>query len=337
MTTMAGLPVGDEEARLDDLRSFGLLDTPPEPSFDRITRLAQTLTGVPIALISLVDADRQWFKSEIGLGCAQTPRDVAFCSHAIARSEVMVVPDATRDPAFAANPLVQGAPHIRFYAGAPLRTRRGNALGTLCVIDTVPRALSEAQVAALADLAAMVVAEIELLRTGGTDALTGVHNRAALLREARREFGRARRYGQPLGLIAIGVDRIKTLNDRHGHAAGDAALHMAAQAMRAELRDADCLGRVGGDEFCALLPQTGMAGAAAAARRLGDRLGRAGVAVGGASVPVTASMGVATLRPDDPCFDELMSRAERLLSLAKSAGRNRVLAEDAPELQGAAL
>lgn len=138
-----------------------VLDTVPDPELDRVTQLATRMFGVPIALVSLVDADRQWFKSCVGLGITETSRDVAFCAHAIARREVMVIPDATKDPRFFNSPLVIGPPHIRFYAGAPLVTASGHALGTLCIMESLPRTFTAEQAAMLASLAAVVVDLVE--------------------------------------------------------------------------------------------------------------------------------------------------------------------------------
>ncbi|MEZ5667664.1 MAG: PAS domain S-box protein, partial [Alphaproteobacteria bacterium] len=159
----AGAPLPrDEAARLDTLRACCVLDTPPEECFERITRLAATLFEVPIALVSLVDEHRQWFKSAYGTDVRETPRSWAFCAHAVLDSAPLVVADATRDPRFAANPLVTGAPGIRFYAGAPLTVADGQRIGTLCVIDTRPRTITASERARLADLAALVVDELEL-------------------------------------------------------------------------------------------------------------------------------------------------------------------------------
>ncbi len=151
-----------EAERLAALHATGLLDTPPSEEFDRITRLACKLFDAPMAIIGLIDADRQWFKSEIGMGLRATCREDAFCNHTIRQQDVMVVEDARQDPRFAANPLVTGAPHIRFYAGAPLRLLGGQTLGALCVLDRRPRTLDAAQIRQLTDLAAMAVAQIDL-------------------------------------------------------------------------------------------------------------------------------------------------------------------------------
>ena len=161
--TPALLPRNEPE-RLEALQRYEVLDTGPEQKFDDLTRLASHICQTPIALISLVDAERQWFKSRVGLTTSQTPRSVSFCGHAILEEDVMVVPDTAADPRFADNPMVTGEPNVRFYAGAPLLTPGGHALGTLCVIDRVPHALTPGQLDALRALARQVVAQLELRR-----------------------------------------------------------------------------------------------------------------------------------------------------------------------------
>jgi signal transduction histidine kinase len=150
----------DEQQRLDALQRLGILDTDPEDRFDRLTRLATSALGVPIALVSLVDANRQWFKSCVGLDVSQTDRNISFCGHAILGPDPLIIPDATADPRFADNPLVTGEPHIRFYAGVPLSDPDGYRLGTLCVIDRRRRQLSESELEVLTRLAALAEAEL---------------------------------------------------------------------------------------------------------------------------------------------------------------------------------
>ena len=157
-----GFPVPEEEAqRLAALAATGLVDSLPEERFDRIVRLASKVTESPIALISLLTARRQWFKARVGLPAQQTPREWAFCTHAILQDGPFVVEDAISDARFSGNPLVLAAPHMRFYAGVPLRDSTGNAMGTLCVIDREPRKLRATELEALVDLAAIAASEIE--------------------------------------------------------------------------------------------------------------------------------------------------------------------------------
>jgi len=159
----APLPV-NEVARHSALASYAILDTDPEPSFDDLSLLASFICKTPIALISLIDEQRQWFKSRVGLSVEETSRDIAFCSHAILQNDIFVVPDALEDERFRNNPLVGGEPHIRFYAGVPLINEEGYALGTLCVIDKSPRQLADGEKEALRALSRLVLGQLELRR-----------------------------------------------------------------------------------------------------------------------------------------------------------------------------
>ena len=179
----AALP-SDEVARIETLHKYAILDTLEERAFDDVTMLASFICDAPIALISLIDTDRQWFKSRVGILASETPREHAFCAHAILeKQEVLVVPDATDDPRFRDNPMVIGEPGIRFYAGAPLITPDGSALGTLCVLDSEPREIPADRIAALRALARQVVAQLELRRV-----IAELDQSAAELREYNRRL-----------------------------------------------------------------------------------------------------------------------------------------------------
>jgi GAF domain-containing protein len=155
----APIPEADGE-RLAALYQLLILDTPPQERFDKIVAFAAYEFDAPIALISLVDSDRQWFKSKLGISACETTRDISFCGHAIMQPDIMVIPDAATDPRFSDNPLVVGAPFIRFYAGAPLTLKSGHAVGTLCIIDTAPREFDDTSLAILLTLRDLVVQEL---------------------------------------------------------------------------------------------------------------------------------------------------------------------------------
>ncbi len=171
----------DEEQRLQGLRSLNILDTPPEERFDRLTRMAKRLLGVPIALVSLVDENRQWFKSCQGLDASETPRDVSFCGHAILNDEPLIINNALEDKRFCDNPLVTADPNIRFYAGYPLYVPGLGNMGTLCVIDYEPRQLDQDDMEAFTDLAQTAQRELASVQLATLDELTGISNRRGFI------------------------------------------------------------------------------------------------------------------------------------------------------------
>ena len=318
----------DEHERLSTLERYDVMDTPPDEAFDRITRLASKIFEMPIALISLVDEDRQWFKSRQGLEAPETPREIAFCAHAIQSDDVMVVEDAIRDPRFEKNPLVAGDPNIRFYAGAPLRAPDGHSLGTLCIIDRQPRTLTADQEAMLKDLAAMVMDEMELRLMASTDSLTGALNRRHFMDLAEREQSRALRYQLPLSVLMMDIDLFKNINDTHGHAAGDRILKRLTEICRKTLREPDLVGRFGGEEFAVLLPQTDTQGALQVAERLRRAIAAARVTAGKKPIRFTVSIGVASAEPNRGNIEDALSRADKALYAAKADGRNCVVLSD---------
>ncbi|RXF75604.1 sensor domain-containing diguanylate cyclase [Hansschlegelia zhihuaiae] len=313
----------DEDARLAALDRYDILDTPPEETFDRITRLARRIFRTPIATVSLVDGHRQWFKSRQGLELSETSRDAAFCTVTVRQNTPLIVPDAALDPMFADNPLVTGDPRIRFYAGAPLTTPDGHALGALCVIDTVPRSFDEEDAATLMDLARIVIDELELRQLAAVDTLTGALSRRAFRDEARRALHLAARHRHDLSLAVIDLDHFKSVNDTHGHPAGDAVLARSAAAITRQLRASDAVGRIGGEEFAVVLPHADQREALEIAERLRQAIAAQTFSAGGQVFQVTASLGVATQpKGCDGDIDALLRDADAALYAAKFSGRN---------------
>ncbi len=246
----------DEQARLGALRSLNILDTPPEERFDRLTRVAKRMFGVPIALISLIDENRQWFKSCVGLDVKETPRDISFCGHAIHGDEIFIIPNATEDERFADNPLVIGDPHIRFYAGCPLKAPDGRLMGTLCIIDRASRDFASDDLDALRDLASMVEREMAAIDLATTDELTGISNRRGFMVLAQQSLHICSRQNIPASLVFMDLDKFKQINDSFGHAEGDLALIAFTGQMKNIFRNSDVFARFGGDEFVVLLTNT---------------------------------------------------------------------------------
>lgn len=311
-----------EQQRLNSLRGLGLLDTPAQEGFDRVTRLAQRIFAVPISLFSLVDADRLWFKSCQGLEVGETSRAFSFCSRAIESDEVMAVADARADARFCDSPLVTGAPHIRFYAGAPIHAPDGARLGTLCVIDRRPRTLAQDGLATLRDLAEVIEHQIAGTELAMTDQLTGIRNRRGFDELGGKVLEVCRRKGLSAAVITVDVDGMKAINDlRASHAEGDRALISVADVLCSTFRDSDVVARLGGDEFCVLL--TG-----AAAADVPGALGRLAVAIAEAnrgdpgSPTLSLSAGWADFDPgaDDELAD-LLVRADQAMYADKEVGR----------------
>jgi diguanylate cyclase (GGDEF)-like protein len=351
----SNLPL-EELARLKALDRYSILDTMAEQSYDDITKLAAYIAQVPIALISLVDDKRQWFKSKIGLAVSETPREVAFCAHAIQDPDhALNIPDALDDERFAFNPLVTDSPNIRFYFGTPLVTQDHYALGTLCVIDRVSRKLTDDQKEALAALARQAMSLIEMRKIADdlqraqsnqekylaqlelyqqqleldnvrlkdesmSDKLTGIGNRAAFDKRLTVEVYRAKRYRAPLSLLMIDVDRFKDFNDAYGHQAGDAVLQKVAATLSG-VRPSDFVARYGGEEFAIILPTT----SAEEACNLAERIRTLVSKTVSSHRQVTVSIGVSTLTPETSESDLLIAAADKSLYAAKRQGRNQVV------------
>jgi diguanylate cyclase (GGDEF)-like protein len=308
------------------LLRYDVLDTAPEDAFDRIARLARTILETSGAFISLIGRDARWLRSRQGIGFSEDPREASFCDHAIQQDVPLIVRDAREDARFRDNPLVLGEPKIRFYLGIPLRAPKGFNIGTLCVVDQRPRDPGPGQIAVMQDLARLTMDQIELHQLAMSDSLTGAMTRRGFMLEAQHAFEQARRYFRPLSCIMLDLDHFKSVNDSHGHAAGDTVLRMVAGTCRAAIRSTDNLGRFGGEEFAILLPETDLGRARAMAERLRLRIATADNIFGAGSIRVTASLGISELDAADPDVTSLLGRADEAMYRAKHTGRDRVAA-----------
>ncbi|MBP8133923.1 MAG: EAL domain-containing protein [Zoogloea sp.] len=334
----------NEAQRLATLQETRLLDSPEEEVFDDLTHLAATIAEVPIAVVSLIDQDRQWFLSHFGLQARETSRSIAFCAHAILHNEMLEIPDALEDSRFRDNPLVVGAPNIRFYAGVPLTLVSGEALGTLCVIDNKPRQLTPAQRQALKTLASCVLSEIELrrrviyleqeverrrlaeahvLHLATRDPLTALPNRATFRDRLDQHLRLASRGKAGLAVLFIDLDRFKPINDTLGHDIGDDALVVMAERLSACLRCSDTVARLGGDEFAVVLPEVaGSVDALQVADKIITTLSEP-LTVQGHALHISASIGAAIFPEHGQSGDQLLRHADLAMYQAKKSGGGR--------------
>ena len=320
---MDDLQLRDENARIAALRRLDVLDTAVEEPFEKIVTLVRTVLAVPIATVTLVDRDRQWFKAKRGLDRSETPRTISFCTHTIQQREPLIVEDAHLDPRFATSPLVVGTPNIRSYAGVPLRTPEGYNIGSLCAMDTRARRFSPADIAILGNFANIVCDELELRMIAQVDHLTGALTRRGFVEQAEREIARSRCYGRPSTLVMLDVDHFKSVNDAHGHPTGDQVLHQIAKIAEVALRPSDVFGRLGGEEFGILLPVTSGGEAAIVAERLRQAIADNPMPLSEqGTLRVTASFGVAVLAPTMASVSAWLESADKMLYEAKADGRN---------------
>jgi diguanylate cyclase (GGDEF)-like protein len=317
--------IPDNEAqRLRALRSYDVLDTEPEPEFDALTRVAAHAFAVPIAVVAMVDSDRLWFKSKLGLAVPQLDRKIAFCAHTIMRpSELLVVEDLRSDVRFTGNPLVTNVPHIRFYAGVAIVDHDRQALGTIAVIDTRPRTFSHSQRHALADLSTLAMTALqsrrramELRHLAMTDYLTGIANRAKFEASITAEVHTARQSGNTFNVFLLDLDGFKNVNDTFGHAAGDEVLRTVAKRLTLLVRQGDTVARLGGDEFGIVARNDHNYGPDVLADRIRSAAEQSITLSTGNIVRVGISVGIASYDPMSST-DDVLALADRVLYEAK--------------------
>jgi diguanylate cyclase (GGDEF)-like protein len=343
--TSSPVALYDEAASLQALQRYGILDTPMEPAYDDLAGIAAHVCEAPVALISLLDSHRQWFKASVGLPLRETPLDQSVCRYAVRQPGVFIVPDLAKDARFAHFSIVTQENPLRFYAGAPLVTPDGYALGTLCVLDHRPRHLSQKAQDMLCALARQVIRLLELKRANDrqgqmlveleearrqmavlahTDVLTGLANRRSFTARLLQEQALLRRDGEPACLLMMDIDHFKRVNDVHGHHVGDQALQLFATLCRDVFRAADMVSRWGGEEFLALLPATRVEQAQVVAQRVHDALTTHPVPGVMPPLALTVSMGLSNFDPLRP-LDITLRALDSALYAAKREGRNRTV------------
>jgi len=262
----------DELLRLETLRNLKILDTDPEERFDRVTRLAKRIFNAPIALVSLVDSDRQWFKSYQGIEVTETSRDVSFCGHAILDDQVMVVSDTHADERFRDNPLVSANPNIRFYAGCPLSAPNGSKLGTLCVIDSEPREIDDEDIALLEELGQLVEEELAMAGMLHDDPVTGLSNSLGFSQIAEYLLAMCLRTDSPATMMLFRVANQDMVTGFMGQEEGDRAAIEMTQTLMASFRDSDIIGRLTHDTYAVLMAGASLENVEAAHQRIESAL-----------------------------------------------------------------
>lgn len=344
----------EERQRLEAVRRYGILDTPADGAFDSITILAAHILQTPVSIVSIVDSDRIWFKSHHGLDIEEIPRSPGLCASAILGDLPYILPDASKDARSLANPLVAGEFGLRFYAAVPLRTSDGYNLGTLCCIDFLPREITTTQQEMLEHLAELVMEQMELrlaarqifridkelheinklLREKAAhDALTGLPNRETSFAHLNKMLENAASEKQALSLIIFDIDHFKRVNDSYGHTAGDLVLSAVAQRLAHACRRNELIGRIGGEEFMAVLYPCDENEARHSAERFCRAISSGPIVLDDkTAIPITLSGGVYTAPTSStPNTLDAYRYADTALLQSKRDGRNRITMGRIPE------
>lgn len=336
-----------EDNRLLALDAYKILDSLPEKPYNDIARLAAKICNVEKAMIAFIDKTRKWHKANYNLEISEVPREASICSRTIQTNKPLIFDDTLNDPEVSSLDMVTKPPNVRFYAGIPLMDDEGYALGTICVIDTIPRKLSSSQIESLSALSRQVMQllrlrkevleskqkELELIKyqkklnmlnqelqtLSLTDHLTGLNNRRAFDDTLALEISRASRNNGSLSLLVIDIDHFKQFNDRFGHSEGDKILQMVGETLKNSSRNYDFAARYGGEEFTVILPNTSVD----RARQVAENLRRSIQNIKLSSESISVSIGVAeyTSETDPTSF---FNKADKALLIAKNSGRNCV-------------
>jgi diguanylate cyclase (GGDEF)-like protein len=328
--------------KLAEMHTGDIFYTPIEERFERITRLAQRVLGVPVAAVTLLNRKKQWFKSVCGWEISELPVKDSLCAAVAFEDRVCIVPDLKSDSRFADHPLVTGQPAFRFYASYPLHDTWGLFVGTFCVFDYKPRQFSSADTESLDDLGQMTQRELvadlltdaqsELISKLGTarrqamfDPLTRVWNRRGAMALLKSALIKGKEQNKDVGICLLDLDNFKFINDSYGHQTGDLVLRSIAATLVSSLRPEDVVCRYGGDEFLLILPGADEAQAATIAERARRAIAETPIHTRDEDFPVSISLGYAALgRGHDVTIEEIIARVDEALLTCKREGRNRV-------------
>lgn len=328
--------------KLANIHSVDLFYTPLEERFERLTRVARRALHVPVAAISLLNDDKQWFKSAAGWGISELPRNQSICQLTADANGLVTIADTLEDPRTASLPIVTQSPRFRSYAGHPLSDEHGNVVGTFCVLDLKPRAFTPADRQCVLDVTAM--AQRELLsdhwrsahaalttklgmarREALMDPLTHLWNRRGASVILKGALASADERAVPLTLALLDLDNFKRINDTFGHQTGDEVLRRVASRLLSAVRNDDAICRMGGDEFLVLMADTDAAVAARAAERIRHAINDTPIQTREGTLTMSLSVGYTVRQPRDATpVEKLLERADSALMKSKAAGRNRV-------------
>jgi diguanylate cyclase (GGDEF)-like protein len=319
---MAENRLDDEEGRVAALNRYQLLDGRVEPSFPQTAKLVQMALDVPIVAISMIGRDRQVFLAVEGMTGGDMDRTDTLDAFALMSDGPMVIFDTWSDPRLMSSPQVRSNPHIRSYLGTPLVSPDGYNVGVISVMDVQPRHFDGREVAMLAEFARLVMDQIEMRQADKIDPLTGALSRRGFYHEVEREFARARRYARPSSLLFLDIDHFHKINDAFGHSAGDEALKAVAGKCIEVSRQTDYFGRIGGQEFGFLLPETSAHEAMLCAERMREVIERMRFRTESGVLFVTASFGVASISAAIVTAAQWFAETDVALYQAKRDGRN---------------
>lgn len=332
--------------KLASLSESTFFCTPIEERFERITRIARRALGVPVAAITFLTEEKQWFKSVAGWAVSELPNDHSFCPITLAAGEMTVFEDTRQDPCVSQHPLVVNAPQFRFYAGLPIMDENGEVCGTFCVFDQKPRQLLPPDQRALKDLAALTQREIfgERMRSVHTalasklgisrreammDPLTRLWNRRGASVMLKGALDEARQQQTSIGVAILDLDNFKQINDRFGHQIGDEVLRKTALRLIQNVRSNDCVCRFGGDEFLLIMKDSDADIAAATAERIRQQISDTPVPTRQGDIVISTSVGfIVRSAQDETTVDDLIEKADQALLESKSRGRDQVVQVD---------